>query len=59
MVAVKPMLSKLLADESGQDLIEYALLAALIATVSVLALNGLGRSVLTFYQNLTGQIPRV
>ena len=29
------MLQKFLADDSGQDLIEYALLAALIAIVSI------------------------
>jgi len=36
------MLHRLLADETGQDLIEYALLAALIATVSIATLSLLG-----------------
>ena len=39
------MLRRLLADESGQDLVEYAILAALIATVSIAALSILGRTV--------------
>jgi Flp pilus assembly pilin Flp len=38
--------------ESGQDLIEYALLAALIAIVTIAALQGLGVSVSGFYQRL-------
>ena len=36
------MLRRLLADEMGQDLIEYAILAALIATVSIATLSLLG-----------------
>ncbi len=36
------MLGRLVVDETGQDLIEYALLAALIATVSIGALSLLG-----------------
>jgi pilus assembly protein Flp/PilA len=32
-------------DESGQDLIEYALVAALIAFAAVTAMNGLANSI--------------
>ncbi|HTW46838.1 MAG TPA: Flp family type IVb pilin [Acidobacteriaceae bacterium] len=32
---------RLLYDESGQDLIEYALIAALVAIVAISGLNGL------------------
>ena len=39
------MLRRLLADETGQDLIEYALLAALIATVSITTLSLLGEQI--------------
>jgi len=38
-------LSYLLWDESGQDLIEYALVAALIALGAVAALNGIATSI--------------
>ncbi len=37
------MLRRFLADETGQDLVEYAILAALIATVSITALTFLGQ----------------
>ena len=49
---VKALLQKLVIGESGQDLIEYALLVALIATVSFVALQGLGVSVSLFYQKV-------
>jgi len=39
------MLRGFIADDSGQDLIEYALLASLIAIVSVTALRFLGSKI--------------
>lgn len=42
----------LVDDESGQDLVEYALLAALIATASVVALTSLGPVIAGFYEGL-------
>ena len=39
------MLKNLHSDESGQDLIEYALVAALIAFAAVTAMNGLAGSI--------------
>jgi pilus assembly protein Flp/PilA len=39
------LLHKLAQEESGQDLIEYALVAALVALGSVAAMKGLGNSI--------------
>ncbi|MGD0366188.1 MAG: Flp family type IVb pilin [Acidobacteriaceae bacterium] len=39
------LLSSLLNDESGQDLIEYALIAALIAVAAISAMKGLGNKI--------------
>ena len=39
------MLKNLHKDESGQDLIEYALIAALIAVASVAAMGTLAKSI--------------
>ena len=39
------MLLQLFQDDRGQDLVEYALLAAFIATASIAALTLLGQSV--------------
>ena len=42
----------LVEDESGQDLIEYALLAAFIAIVSVAGLRALGPVIAGLYQSI-------
>jgi len=49
--------SRLLAEQGGQDLIEYALLAALISVISVIAISVLGSKVNTNYQNIQSSIP--
>ena len=41
MKNLKRILSSVLSDESGQDLIEYALVAALIALGATAAMNSL------------------
>jgi pilus assembly protein Flp/PilA len=43
----KALLKKLIVEESGQDLIEYALVAALVGLGAVLAMKGLANSVKT------------
>jgi pilus assembly protein Flp/PilA len=42
---MKQQLKKFMSDESGQDLIEYALVAALVGLGSVVAMNGLANSI--------------
>jgi pilus assembly protein Flp/PilA len=44
-------------EESGQDLLEYALLVALIALVAVLAVTAAGTSVQTVFENIAAAIP--
>ena len=45
MKNMKQILSNLMTEESGQDLIEYALVAALVGLGSVAAMNGLATSI--------------
>jgi len=45
MTTLKQMLRNLVKDESGQDLIEYALIAALIALGAVAAMGSLATSI--------------
>lgn len=40
------------ADESGQDLVEYALLVALIAIIVIAALRILGPIIATVFNNI-------
>jgi pilus assembly protein Flp/PilA len=42
---MKQLLKKFISDESGQDLIEYALVAALVGLGSVAAMSGLANSI--------------
>jgi Flp pilus assembly pilin Flp len=44
-------------EEEGQDLLEYALLIALIALVSVLAVTSAGQKVQTIFNTIAGAIP--
>lgn len=51
------MLRRLVADETGQDLVEYALLAALITTVSITALSLLGDQVAKLFLEVQEALP--
>ncbi|HZQ41940.1 MAG TPA: Flp family type IVb pilin [Acidobacteriaceae bacterium] len=43
-------------DESGQDLIEYALVAGLIGLAAVTAMGTLGNSVSSFFTNINSTL---
>ena len=45
MKNMKQLLNNLMTEESGQDLIEYALVAALVGLGSVAAMSGLANSI--------------
>jgi pilus assembly protein Flp/PilA len=45
MMQMKELLKSLLAEETGQDLIEYALVAAIVALGAVGAMRGLKNSI--------------
>ena len=51
------LFSRIVSEDQGQDLIEYALLAALISVVAVLAISAVGTKVTTNYQNIEAGIP--
>ena len=48
----KQLFSALLQDESGQDLIEYALVAGLIGLGAVVAMTGLAGKIGTAFNNV-------
>ena len=48
--------AKLLRNYSGQDLLEYALLVALIALVCVVAITSTGEGVNTIFSNITTEL---
>lgn len=51
------MLHRLIRDDSGQDLIEYALLAGFISLVAVTAITSIGSGVLQTYEAIDDQFP--
>ncbi|MGC2108424.1 MAG: Flp family type IVb pilin [Candidatus Korobacteraceae bacterium] len=50
------VLHNLLRDESGQDLIEYALVAALIALGAIAAMNGVAQGISTAFSTVSSDL---
>jgi pilus assembly protein Flp/PilA len=46
------LIKKLIAEDSGQDLIEYALVAALVGLGTVTAMKGLATSISTTFNGV-------
>jgi pilus assembly protein Flp/PilA len=53
------LLRRLFQEEQGQDLIEYALLAAFIALASVLAMTNLGFGIRDLFAKVTGKLTAI
>jgi pilus assembly protein Flp/PilA len=49
---MKQLIEKFVADESGQDLIEYALVAALVGLGSVASMNSLAGSIANTFNGI-------
>ena len=56
MTTMKAHLSALTRDDSGQDLIEYALLAALIALAAVVAIGTAGGQVNAIWERIVAAL---
>lgn len=56
MKNMKQILNSLISDESGQDLIEYALVAALVGLGSVAAMSSLATSISTTFDGVGTQL---
>ncbi len=55
-LAMYVKLNNLMNREEGQDLIEYALVAALIAVVSIAMMSKVGSSVNTVFSNISSAL---
>ena len=53
---MRSMVTRLMKDEAGQDLIEYALLAAFIALGSVVAMQAVGTGVLDLFNSIKAKL---
>ena len=50
------MLKKFFKDERGEDMIEYALLAAFISIIAIIAVKLVGTKVLTIFTNIAAAL---
>jgi Flp pilus assembly pilin Flp len=53
---MRRLMNAFIRDEAGQDIIEYALLAAFIGTVGILAWQSIGTGIGTAYTNWDGGV---
>lgn len=49
---MKTLLTRLIRDDNGQDIIEYGLLAAFISVVAWLTLQAIGQDVITMFSDV-------
>ena len=56
---MKRVALRLMRDDEGQDLIEYALLAGFISLVAVVAITNVGSGVNTVYGNVQTQVAAI
>lgn len=56
MDGIGRMLLSLLTDESGQDLIEYALLSAFVSLVGIFGASSLGVALNNWYSSVGGAV---
>jgi Flp pilus assembly pilin Flp len=53
---VSNMLKKLFKDERGQDMAEYAILAAFISIVAIVVIKAIGPLINNIYNNVKGAL---
>ena len=56
MNAVKNLVARLVKDEQGQDLIEYALLATFVSLVAIAGATLLGTALNNWYSTVAGNV---
>ena len=56
MTNMKQLVKNLVSEDSGQDLIEYALVAALVGLGAVAAMKGLSNSIGTAFNGVGTQL---
>ena len=57
MATVKSLVSRFVKEEEGVSLLEYGLLAALIAVVCIVAIQGIGTSLNSNFEEIETTIP--
>ena len=52
-------LRRLWADESGQDMVEYALLLVLLTLVTLVALRLMGTTIASFFERISNTLSNI
>ena len=53
---MKNLIQRFIREEEGQDIIEYALLAAFISIAAILMVKAIGPKVNTYFSNVNNQL---
>jgi len=56
MNGIKNFVSRLIVDEQGQDLIEYALLATFVSLVAIVGATALGTALNNWYSKVASNV---
>jgi pilus assembly protein Flp/PilA len=56
---MKQFLIRLLKDEQGQDLVEYALIVAAVGLALITTVNQLSSAVVSLYSSITGGLSSI
>ena len=56
---MKASMMRLIRDEQGQDLVEYALIVGAVGLALITAVNQLSLGVVSLYQSMTGDLSSI
>jgi Flp pilus assembly pilin Flp len=56
---MKQLLIRLIRDEQGQDLVEYALIVAAVGLALISTVNQLQQAIISLYQSITGDLASI
>ncbi|SPF53477.1 Flp/Fap pilin component [Candidatus Sulfopaludibacter sp. SbA4] len=56
---MKNLLIRFIADEQGQDLVEYALIVAAVGLALITTVNQLQAAIVSLYQSITGDLASI
>jgi len=56
---MKELLVRLIREEQGQDLVEYALIVAAVGLALITTVNQLSQGIVSLYQSITGDLSSI
>jgi len=56
---MKELVVRLIREEQGQDLVEYALIVAAVGLALITTVNQLSQGIVSLYQSITGDLSSI